>query len=135
MPYDVYTRNKRTLDNIYNRKVFKKHVFILNNTEGYFWDDYGISHICREKTPQKHFTTSSTQTPNQSSTSSTQTTNHSSTSSTQTTPIFSTTAATQTSNQSSTSSTQTEQQKENKFSLFKCLLFIVLNSLSRISSL
>ena len=96
MPYDVYTRNKRTLDNIYNRKVFKKHVFILNNTEGYFWDDYDISHIYREKTPQKHFTTSSTQT-----------TNHSSTSSTQTTPIFSTTAATQTSNQSSTSSTQT----------------------------
>ena len=117
MPYDVYTRNKRTLDNIYNRKVFKKHVFILNNTEGYFWDDYDISHIYREKTPQKHFTTSSTQT-----------TNHSSTSSTQTTPIFSTTAATQTSNQSSTSSTQTTPiKKENKFSLFKCLLFLVCN--------
>ena len=99
MPYDVYTRNKRTLDNIYKRKLFKKHIFILDNTEGYFWDDYDISHIYREKTPQ---TTSSTQTPN-----------HSSTSSTQTTPV----------------------KKENKFSLFQCLLFIVLISLSRISSL
>ena len=31
--------NEKLANKLYDRKVFKKHVFHLDNTENYFWDD------------------------------------------------------------------------------------------------
>ena len=71
MSYDSFTKNKKILDKLYGKKVFKKHVFHMDNTEGFHWDDYDIGYIYKyEEDPvfkpnntQKHFTSISTKTP------------------------------------------------------------------------
>ena len=42
MEYDSFAKNKKILDKLYGRKVFKKHCFHLDNTEGFHWDNYDI---------------------------------------------------------------------------------------------
>ena len=41
MVYDTFIHNKRELDYIFARKLFKKHIFHNDNIEEeYYWDDY-----------------------------------------------------------------------------------------------
>ena len=50
MKYDTYIRNQKALDNLYKRKVFKKHCYHLDNTEGYYWDDYDTTYAYKNNT-------------------------------------------------------------------------------------
>ena len=115
MIYDSLARNRRILDNLFGRKVFKKHCFINDNEEGYKWDNY-ISYVYNDKKDyryRKSYKTTTTQATPQTSNSSTQTSKHFTNVSTQTTP------------QTKDSTTQTEPIEENKIPYSSIFYFLL----------
>ena len=48
MSYDSLSKNKKLLDNLYKRKIFKTNIFHKNNKDGYEWDDYDTTHYYPE---------------------------------------------------------------------------------------
>ena len=115
MIYDSLARNRRILDNLFGRKVFKKHCFINDNEEGYWCDNYDISYVYKDKKDYRYhrsYKTITTQTQPQTKNSSTQATPQTKDSSTQATP------------QTRDSSTQTEP-IENKIHLYESFLLFI----------
>ena len=52
MVYNTFIHNKRELDYIFERKLFKKHIFHNDNIEEeYYWDDYDTTYVYKMNTP------------------------------------------------------------------------------------
>ena len=114
MIYDNLARNRRILDNLFGKKVFKKHCFINDNEEGYWYDKYDITYLYNDKKdykPYKTFKIISTQATLQTSNSSTQASTHFTNVSTQSTP------------QTRDFATQTDPIKENKITFQVLFIF------------
>ena len=126
MIYDSLARNRRILDNLFGRKVFKKHCFINDNEEGYEWDNYDISYFYKDKKDYRYhrsYKTITTQTQPQTKNSSTQATPQTKDSSTQATPQTRD-SSTQASKHFTNVSTQTEP-IENKIHLYESFLLFI----------
>ena len=54
MSYNSFTKNKKTLEKLYGRKVFKKHVFHINNGEGLHWDNHDVYYYYNDENDHEY---------------------------------------------------------------------------------